>query len=172
MPNFHRLLRKTKAVISPGKKENETRDEYRKRYQKWWFDNCFDKSAMDLSELEVTGLFTEETYLNAVEEESKLRETANKLLNELEDTKTLLKGDGPSENGIYSVTEDTDGAQTGRLSAFEENKSNVKKSSLSGFTDGTTNLVLDAGDYEVHPTPPRKLGAGSCGTKFSPGKTK
>lgn len=166
MQNWKRVFKVTKPVISPGKKPGETKEEYRARYQRWWFENCFDKSAMDLSELEVTGLFTEETYLNAVKEENQLRETANKLLNELEDTKLLLKGDEPNENGIY-IVEGTGGAQTGRLSASEENKSN-----LSGFTGGSNNLVLDAGDYVVHETTPRKLGAGSCGTKFNPGKTR
>jgi len=42
MLSYKRLLRKTKAVVSPGMKPGESREEYQKRYLLWWARNHSD----------------------------------------------------------------------------------------------------------------------------------
>ena len=60
MPNFHRILRKTKAVVSPGMKPGESRDEYRVRYLQWWAMNQSDlRTAINAESMDTVGEIAE-----------------------------------------------------------------------------------------------------------------
>lgn len=155
---FSRLMRKTKAVCSPGKKSGETRDEYQMRYMHWWYSNHFDRTKMDLSELTATGLVTEETF------EAELA-NSDEPLNPEHDVDWALKGmQEPSkvlisvericskEDGIYAVVD-----------SVVEPKKELLVIDVDTLADiGQMNI-----DYEIHTSMPKKLGAGGCGTRIN-----
>lgn len=55
MRSFHRILRKTKAVTSPGKIAGETKSEYQKRYMNWWLNNNVDPELLALADAQNKG---------------------------------------------------------------------------------------------------------------------
>lgn len=55
MISFHRILRKTKRVVSPGKIAGETKAEYQKRYMNWWLKNNVDPDLLALADAHQKG---------------------------------------------------------------------------------------------------------------------
>lgn len=69
MVPMSRLLRKTKAVVSPGKKEGETKEQYRLRYMAWWLAK--NRANLPVVEnLESISAISEKMRLKEVEKEN------------------------------------------------------------------------------------------------------
>ncbi len=118
-----RLLRKTKAVTSPGKKPNETREEYRLRYMVWWISNNVDKLSV-ADNIGALQTVSTETY-------------EKELASEVTSSNNLVLDATPSGSLTPEQLKD-----------------------------------LQQADWEMHTKEmhPKKLGAGSCGTRINLGR--
>lgn len=143
-----RLLRKTKPVSSPGKKPNESFEEYQTRYIDWWMKNNKKDTSCNMGQLDIngSGLVTVERY-------------AEELLPVLADWEA--KSAKP-EDPVSSLE---DKAITGSTNCSTE--SGDIRTVLSGLGDRImTPLVLDAGEVVHKKEYPKKLGVG-CGTSIN-----